>query len=293
VARCAKRQGVEYLLPARVDDLRLADHSITAIVNGGRASIEYSARVAVVATGFGSFPARTLGLRRTDDYVLGAQAPVGLSFPHEVEVYFGQRVAPGFFAWLVPTSDSTGLVGLLARQDPREYLRKLLRKLHSERKITDTGGEIASGGIPLRPLPKCCTERTVVVGDAAGQAKPTTGGGIYYGLLSADIAVDTIHEALMDSDLSARRLSRYDAKWRKLLLKELQLGYLARRVYQNLSDAQIEGVFDVARSNGIVQDVLASSDSAFDWHGSAILRAMKHRTFRNAILELTRTIQSA
>ena len=159
-------------------------------------------------------------------------------------------------------------------------------------KISDSG-DIVSGGIPLRPLAKCCAERAVVVGDAAGQAKPTTGGGIYYGLLSADMAVDTVHEAVMDNDFSARRLSRYDARWRKRLLKELQLGYLARRVYENLTDAQIEGVFDVARSNGIVQDVLASSDSAFDWHGAAILRAMKHRTFRNAILELTRTISRA
>ena len=73
-------------------------------------------------------------------------------------------------------------------------------------------------------------------------------------------------------------------------MKELQLGYLARRVYEKLSDAQIDPVFEVALSNGVVQDLLASSDSAFDWHGAAILRAMKHRTFRNAILELGRSI---
>jgi digeranylgeranylglycerophospholipid reductase len=290
VAQRARKEGVEYVLPARVEDLRLADHGISALVNRGGTSTECSARVAVVATGFGSFPARTLGLRRTEDFVLGAQAPVGLNFAHDVEVYFGHTIAPGFFAWLVPTSDNTGLVGLLARHHPRDYLKSLLERLHAEGKITEPDGEIASGGIPLKPLPKCCAERAVVVGDAAGQAKPTTGGGIYYGLLSADMAVDTIYEAVSHNDLSAKSLSRYDAKWRKLLIRELQLGYLARRVYENLTDAQIDHVFEVARSNGVLQDLLASPDAAFDWHGAAILGAMKHSTFRKAIWAMARSI---
>lgn len=290
VAQRARKEGVEYVLPARVEDMRLADHSIIATANRGGISTEYSARVAIIATGFGSFPARTLGLRRVEDFVLGAQAPVGLSFPHEVEVYFGHTVAPGFFAWLVPTSENTGLVGLLARHHPREYLEKLLHKLHAEGKITDADGEIAFGGIPLKPLPKCCAERAVVVGDAAGQAKPTTGGGIYYGLLSAGMAVDTIHEAVGRNDLSARSLSRYDAKWRKLLTRELQLGYMARRVYENLTDAQIDRVFEVARSNGVLEDVLGSPDTAFDWHGATILGAMKHSNFRKAIWAMARSL---
>ena len=84
----------------------------------------------------------------------------------------------------------------------------------------------------------------MVVGDAAGQVKPTSGGGIYYGLLCADIAADTLHRALQEGDFSAGMLSRYERKWKKRLGRELKIGYWARRMFERLSDGQIDRIFD-------------------------------------------------
>ena len=67
-----------------------------------------------------------------------------------------------------------------------------------------------------------------MVGDAAGQVKPTTGGGIYYGLLCADIAANNLHRALDADDLSARNLANYEREWKKKLGRELKIGYYAR-----------------------------------------------------------------
>ena len=71
-----------------------------------------------------------------------------------------------------------------------------MASLLSQEKIKSDKAELNYGGIPLKPLPRTYGQRLVVVGDAAGQVKPTTGGGIYYGLLCADIAAGTLHRAL-------------------------------------------------------------------------------------------------
>jgi digeranylgeranylglycerophospholipid reductase len=283
MARQAEAEGVEYVLPARVDDIRFADHGVRAEVDHGGRVTEFSAKVAIIATGFGSMPAKRARLGKIDDYVLGAQAEVALDGADEVEVYFGQDIAPGFFAWLVPISGGSGRVGLLSRRDPGSRLRQLLDRLHAEGKIAAPEAGMSFGAIPLKPLPKSYGQRLVVVGDAAGQVKPTTGGGIYYGLLSADIAADTVHGAIVRNDVSPRSLARYDQEWRKLLIRELQLGYIARRTYENLSDAQIDRIFEIVQSNGMHEDMLSSPHFSFDWHVGPMLRAANHKLLGRAI----------
>ena len=60
--------------------------------------------------------------------------------------------------------------------------------------------------LPLAPVARTWTDRILAVGDAAGLVKPTTGGGIYYGLLSGHIAADVLSDALRDDQLTANRL---------------------------------------------------------------------------------------
>ncbi|MDI6814873.1 MAG: hypothetical protein QMC90_02150, partial [Dehalococcoidales bacterium] len=127
------------------------------------------------------------------------------------------------------------------------------------------------------------SERLVVVGGAAGQVKPTTGGGIYYGLLCADIAANNLHRALESGDLSARGLASYEREWRRKLRRELKIGYWARKFYERLSDRQIDWIFDIIKSNGIDEALLKAKDLSFDWHGEVVLRLMGHRAVAKAI----------
>ena len=278
LARRAQDEGADYLLSARVDDIALADHCVRAEVEYGGRMTNFDAKVVVISSGFGVSLPKRLGLGKIGDFVLGAQAEVSAKGVDEVEVYFGQSIAPGFFAWLVPTSSGKALAGLLTRRSPGSYLKNLLLRLFGEGKIASPEAESTYGGIPLTPLPKTYGERLVVVGDAAGHVKPTTGGGIYYGLLGADMAADTVHEALCADDLSAKRLARYERDWKRMLVKELRIGYLARRLYENLSDSQIERIFDLIRSNNIHEELLRSPDFSFDWHGDSVLRVLRHKT---------------
>ena len=283
VADRAQGKGAEYVLNSLVRDIEVSDGrvNVEAIRIGER--LNFEARVAVIATGFSSKLSEGLGLGKASDFVMGVQAVVETIGVDEVEVFFGQEIAPGFFAWLVPTSPSKALVGLLSRRSPGLYLKKLMSALLAEGKIASTEVELNYGGIPLKSLTKTCRQRLVVVGDAAGQVKPTTGGGIYYGLLCADIAANTLHQALENDDLSAKGLSSYEQQWKGRLGRELKIGYYARKFYERLSDRHIDRVFDIIESNGIDEALLKAEDLSFDWHGEAVLRLMGHRAISKAL----------
>ncbi|MDH5695986.1 MAG: geranylgeranyl reductase family protein, partial [Dehalococcoidia bacterium] len=210
MASRAQAKGAEYLLNSLVRNLQVeADRVRVEVVRQGE-RLNLEARVVVIAAGFGSVLVKRLGLGKIGDFVMGAQATVEAIGIDEVEVYTGQEIAPGFFAWLVPTSPPKAMVGLLSRHSPGLYLRGLMSSLQAQGKIASDEAKLSYGGIPLRPLAKTYGERLLVVGDAAGQVKPTTGGGIYYGLLCADIAADTLHQALRNDNLSSKTLANYD-----------------------------------------------------------------------------------
>jgi len=279
----AQGKGAEYVLNSLVRDIEFNDDrvNVEAIRSGER--LNFEARVVVIATGFGSKLSEGLGLGKASDFVIGVRAEVETIGVDEVEVFFGQEIAPGFFAWLVPTSPSKALVGLLSRRSPGLYLKKLMSALLAEGKIASTEAELSYGGIPLKPLAKTCRQRLIVVGDAAGQVKPTTGGGIYYGLLCADIAANTLHQALDNDDLSAKGLASYERQWRRKLGRELKIGYYARKFYERLSDRHIDRIFAIIEANGIDEALLKAEDLSFDWHGEAVLRLMGHRAISKAL----------
>lgn len=282
MARRARTAGAEYALNSTVKDLEVkTDRVVIEATRDGR-KLDLEARVVVIATGSGSRLTDRLGLGKTGDFVIGAQAEVESEGIDEVEVYLGQKIAPGFFAWLVPTSPPKALVGLLSRHNPGLYLKKLLSLLKSQGKIGPGEEELSYRRIALRPPARTYARRLIVVGDAAGQVKPTTGGGIYYGLLCAEIAARNLHRALEKDDLSARSLAGYQREWKKKLGQELRISYWARKFYERLSDRQIDRIFDIIRANGIDEALLKADDISFDWHGRAILRVTGQRVVSRA-----------
>ena len=288
MASRAQSRGAEYALNSLVRDIRVGDDRVIVEVARQQERLNFEARAVVIATGFSSRLIQRLGLGKVGDFVVGAQAEVETSGVEEVEVYFGREIAPGFFAWLVPTSASWARVGLLSHHSPEAYLKKLMSFLVAQGKIVLAEAELSHGGIPLKPLARTYNDRLLVVGDAAGQVKPTTGGGIYYGLLCADIAANTLHQALQRDELSARNLARYEREWKGKLKRELEIDYYARKFYERLSDGQIDRIFDIIKANGIDQDLLKAADLSFDWHSKAVLRLMGHRAMSKA-LEVMKT----
>jgi len=275
LARDAQAAGAEYLMSTEV--VRVANTGKTATVQvstQGRQSTIGASAVAI-ASGFNSGISELLGLGHIDSFAMGAQSEVQTTGLEEVEVYFGSHLAPGFFAWLVPTSDSTALAGLLSQRNTASHMTAFLNKLQAEHRITSLPSRVRHGGVPLRPLRKTYGQRVVVVGDAAGQVKPTTGGGIYYGLLCADIAADVLHRAIARDDFSARSLSSYERRWKLALGRELRLGRWARWLFEKLNDRQIDYIFRRAGERHIPEALLSPDVFSFDSHSGMILRGAR------------------
>lgn len=274
----AQKQGVEYFFDSPVEKINLRDNGVVLEIGGVRAC-NVDARVVVLASGFGSALIKGIGLTAPALCTGGAQIEAELNGVEDVEVYFDQEIAPGSFSWIVPTQGGKGLVGLLARKSPGLFLRKWFGKLASNNKVVPGDYRVNYGGIFLKPARRTYGERIVIVGDAAGQVKPTTGGGLYFGLLCADLAAFTIDRAFSRKDFSEKILSGYEREWKKLLLKELTLEYYARRFYEHLSNRRIDEIFIRLKSSGILDDIIRKEKLSFDWHGKLLLKAIRQGAF--------------
>jgi len=276
LATKAQSQGAQYFFSSPVIDIIPGRDSIQAETLCSGAREIFSARAVILANGFRPKLPRKLGLGRIKNFLVGAQAEIEAKNIDELEVYFGQEIAPGLFAWLVPTSTNKAYVGLLATSQAKLHLQKFLNNLSCQGRITSREVEIEQKAIPVGILARSYGDRLLVIGDAAGQVKPTTGGGIYFGHLGARIAAEVLDEALSSDNLTAGQLSRYQKQWKAKMGKELSRGYWARWTYAKLSDRQIEGIFNVLDSGGMAEALLNSSNFSFDWHSRLILAVLRY-----------------
>jgi geranylgeranyl reductase family protein len=282
MAERARQAGADYEFNCRVTDIAIGKDRADVRISRGEITERISAQVIVIASGFNPGFNERIGLGAFKDYAAGAQADVEAPGLEEVEVYFGE-MAPGFFSWLAPTTGGLAKAGLLSRHEPGRLLKNWLEKLEKQGKIKSRAVKISYGGIPLKALSCTYKDRLIAVGDAAGHTKPTSGGGIYYGLIGAEAAANVLHKALASGDLTAKRLSRYQTAWRKKLGRELQMGYWARRLLERMSDEQIDLIFKLMKSGGIDEALLNAKDLSFDWHSRTIISLLKYQVVAGAL----------
>ena len=288
LAQQALAAGADLFAGHRVEALRRLRGSVavrTAIRSGvGQQLVR--GRLAILATGASYGLHQGLGLQLPSRFICGAQVEVDFEETTEVEVYFGNEVAPESFAWVVPFTRngmSRAKIGVLSSRDAEGYLTRFLRSpLVAPRVLSGTLCPYQRRPVPVRPLPKTFADRLLVVGDAAGLAKPTTGGGVYYSLLSAELAAATIGEALDADNFSARFLSRYQAAWRATLGSEIRAGTLFRSYASQLSDAQIDEAFQVVASEPVAQ--LIRDHAIFNWHKRIIFALWRSSGVRGFLL---------
>jgi len=270
----AARAGAEYRtatrFDARVDDgpagVRVRCHRS----DGG--DVEFVARLVVGADGVASAVARAFRLRRPVEILpaFEAEFPESPGDPEAVEVYLGRSIAPGLFGWWIPDGRGGARVGVAADADgtpARVYYERLLAALARRfgRPLANPTGFIASG-IPIGRLPRCVGDRVLLVGDAAAQVKPLSGGGIFTGMRAAELAAAVAHEALVADDLSARRLEAYPRRFDAELGDEFRRALYLRRLFCRLSDRELDALVDVLRSGKLEGTIVAFGDIDFPTH---------------------------
>ena len=167
--------------------------------------------------------------------------------PDFVEIFVGNKTAPGFFAWIIPTNEkgTKARIGLCITQDsaysPKHYFSNFFKNKHTSQYLENVEITKHLGGVvPLGALRKTCASNMMLVGDAAAQVKPTSGGGIYTGLLCAKHCSSVAIGALQKNDFSLRFLKKYHKLWSADIGVELNRGMKFRKIFKTLSDKQMD-----------------------------------------------------
>jgi len=274
------------------------------------------ADVVIGADGVQSRIARWAGLDTPATVLSGAQVSTVYDFddPEFVEIFPGS-CAPGFFAWAIPCHGSAR-VGLAVRPgsgpgsiamgegDVRSRVEHVpawahLKRLIAEHPVVSAKcnpgiAGITLGGIPISVPQQTAADGLLIVGDAAGQVKPTSGGGVYPGAVCAKIAGKIAADAVMEGDTSVRRLSEYDKLWRAVMGRELAIGRRINRWMARLSDSEINRLAHVLDDDELLDLIKRYGDMD---HPSVVARKLlmnrksmgaflKIAALRNSILQI-------
>lgn len=271
----AASAGATIGLNHRVDDVTVERDGVTLrFKNGDRER----ARVCVLACGANYTLQRRLGLGLPSIYLQSAQLELPAGRQGDVELYFGREVAPNGFAWVVPVRRPDGWharVGLMCQDDSGGYFRRFVNRIAGPWGLrSDIDVTPRQKLLPLAPLPRTHGPRVVAVGDAGGIVKATTGGGIYYSLLTASLAVPALETAIKKKTFDAWTLGRYERTWRRRLGAELRAQQRLRELAHRMTDVDIEAFFHLAKTDGVMP--IVRERARFNQHRGLILALLKH-----------------
>jgi geranylgeranyl reductase family protein len=272
LAEQAQRAGAQLVRARLTNAAHENSHVRLQTQTDGRDS-SFTARAVVGADGAHSRVARSLGMPGPSERVFCLGIEGKLKTPREdfVHVFVGSDLAPGWFGWIIPTGDGGVRAGIGSQNGAKP--------IACYRKMTDLfprlfdGIEpcrLYGGTIPLDFAPKSYGDNVLLVGDAAGQVKPFSGGGIYTGLVAARHASAAITNAFERNDVSAAGLAPYERSWKREIGRELVRSLRVRRFGLELSDAEVERVIAALKSPGL-QD-LAARHGDIDYPSRVLLR---------------------
>jgi digeranylgeranylglycerophospholipid reductase len=283
LAKKAQEAGASFVLNTFVQSLLRSDSFVKGvnIKLMDHAEETVFSKVVLDAEGISSRLLRQAGLKALDPsglvYAVEAEVENVQDVEYDaVEVYFGKAYAPGFYGWLIPRLDGSAKVGLATKHgDPREYLNRLMfkhpvaSKHLSKAKITKIGYH----AIPLGgPINRSFSDGFLAVGDCASQVKPTTGGGVIFGLTCARIAAEVASQAIKQDDVSSNFLQKYQKNCNALLSFDFRVMLRLRSFLDSLSDKKLDEMLRVCGKLG-VDKVLRDVDE-IDFQGKMLLTAV-------------------
>ena len=184
----------------------------------------------------------------------------------KVEVFFDQEKYPGFFAWVIPSGEGKGKVGVAGKGiKVAEILEEFLEKKGNYSSIRKIFAPIWIKG----PIKKFVENKTVIVGDAAGQAKPTTSGGIYTSGMGGILAGKAIAKFLKSNKNSD--LEEYQKSWTSQFGEEFDKQLWARKILERIDNNTINKLFELITPE-IIKEISEKDD--FDFHAGSIVKLL-------------------
>jgi len=262
LAKEAMNSGAEIITGCKVVGIRMSEGELRIHVEASNGKKdEIGAKVVIGADGVRAGVARMAGMKIMRNLLSCVQ--VEGSYDSEgayAEVFVGREIAPGFFAWAIPLDDRIARIGLCIdkrfsspHSTPLAFLKRfMLHEPRMAKRYRGTYFSYTGGAIPIAAGLK--RQKTVkmkmmkdggvgilLVGDAAAQVKPITGGGVYYGLRCGKIAGEVAAEAASTGDMQV--LKHYDRRWRREIGKEIAFGIWVHRLRCVLGDDDLDRIF--------------------------------------------------
>lgn len=180
-----------------------------------------------------------------------------------VQVTFDSDLYPGFFAWIIPTGQGIGKVGVAGRginvsTALKDFVESRGERYSTIRKIF---APIWIGGA----IDSFVTGKTILVGDAAGQTKPSTAGGIYSCGIAGILAGRAIAETINLNEDSALKV--YEQEWRNLFQNEFRKMTMARKVLERLDNKALDEIINSLTEHKL-REIIESTD--FDYHSNVL-----------------------
>ena len=183
-----------------------------------------------------------------------------------VEVYFDQIKYPGFFAWIIPSGNGIGKVGVAGKDiNTSKTIEEFLKQKGKYSTIRKIFSPIWING----PIKNFVSKDIVIVGDAAGQSKPTTAGGIYSCGMGGIMAGNAIAKYLETNDHF--QLIQYQKSWYSKFGKEFEKQQLARKILQKIDNKTVDKIFDMITPE-ILSEISRKDD--FDFHTATIIKLL-------------------
>lgn len=242
LAEAARDAGADVRASHTVTSVSEESDRVTVEVSTPDGTESFAGRMLAGSDGPVSRVRRSVGLPEPNERLHGV-----LAFddtPDDTDYVDVHLTAPRFFAWRIPRGDAGVEYGLAA--PPSEEVSDMFDHLTAAYDVeTD---HFCSGAIPIGPPERTTTDRVFLLGDAAGQTKPFTGGGILYGMRAADVAADVIDPTEPET------LAAYESGWREELAREIRLGHWVRRCYSLPEPVQRFGLWLLSGEIGVHMD---------------------------------------
>jgi digeranylgeranylglycerophospholipid reductase len=279
LAQQAEEAGARFEMSTRVQSLAMQGDSVKGInIKTGETQVQVNSKIVFDAEGISSRLLRQTGLKPLNPKGLVYAVETEITGAQDiemdaVEVYFGKGYAPGFYGWLIPRPDGTAKLGLATNQgDPRVYLKRLMTKHPvaskqlAKAKITTAGYHAISLAGPIK---QSYSDGFLAMGDCASQVKPTTGGGVIFGLTCAKEAAAVADTAIKTCDFSAKSLQAYQKRCDELLNFDVLTMLRLRRFINALSDEKLDEMLRVVGKLGV--DKALSGVDEIDYQGKMLM----------------------
>lgn len=247
--------GADLLTKADVSGLIYSGNHISGVKTTLQGvAQEFTCRLVIGADGVESRVGRWAGINTTlklGDLHTSYQYTLGNLDVHSgtIQFMFGQKYSPGGYVWVFPKSNQVANVGMgmpaarVNKTTPRQYLDAFVAaRFPGSKRLYSVCGAVPTS----RGLKNIVADGVMLVGDAARQVHPATGGGIGYSLLAGSICGRVAAKAVASGDFSTAFLKEYEKEWRQLRGKGMQLLHAIKELFFGMEDAKMDDLFKAA-----------------------------------------------